>query len=251
MRLASDFRRAAREVLSGKWSIAVVTGVAAVLLGAVEGMGPEAKLNLDGSGVAASFKFAGQQIFSVGTNRSAMGVWLLGSLTYLVIMALIAGVLYFVLGSMISVGYGKFHLNLADRREASFGDLFSYASYWKTALAARLMKSIYVFLWSLLLFIPGIIAHYSYAMTEYILADTPQLSASEAIRISKEMMVGNKWRLFCLEISFIGWDILCSLTLGIGNFWLTPYKQTAAAVFYREVSGTESRIYENENEVKL
>ena len=86
--------------------------------------------------------------------------------------------------------------------------------------------------------IPGIIATYSYAMTEFILAEHPDLTASVAIAQSKEMMTGNRWRLFCLHISFIGWDILCAFTLGIGNLWLRPYKQAAEAAFYREISGT-------------
>ena len=60
------------------------------------------------------------------------------------------------------------------------------------------------------------------------------------------MMNGNKWRLFCLHWSFIGWDILCIFTLGIGNLWLIPYKQAATAAFYREVSGTEKQIFEND-----
>ena len=76
-------------------------------------------------------------------------------------------------------------------------------------------------------------------MTGYILAENPDLSASEAIEQSKSMMAGNRWRLFCLHVSFIGWDILCSLTLGIGYLWLNPYKQAATAAFYREISGTE------------
>ena len=89
-----------------------------------------------------------------------------------------------------------------------------------------------------LFIIPGIVATYSYAMTEFILAEHPELTASEAIAQSKEMMTGNRWRLFCLHISFIGWDILCAFTLGIGNLWLRPYKQAANAAFYREISGT-------------
>jgi len=59
-------------------------------------------------------------------------------------------------------------------------------------------------------------------------------------------MEGNRFRLFCLEFSFIGWSILCAFTLGIGNLWLTPYRQVATAAFYREVSGTEYRAYDND-----
>ena len=92
--------------------------------------------------------------------------------------------------------------------------------------------------------IPGIIATYSYAMTEFILAENPDLTASEAIARSKEMMSGNRWRLFCLHFSFIGWDILSSLTLGIGNMWLRPYKQAANAAFYREITGFGATSFE-------
>ena len=118
--------------------------------------------------------------------------------------------------------------------------MFGYFSFWKTTAAARLLQTLYILLWSLLFIIPGIIAAYSYSMTGYILAENPNMPADEAIARSKQMMDGNRWRLFCLQISFIGWSILSSLlTFGIGDLWLTPYRQAASAVFYREISGTE------------
>ena len=247
MRLAEDFRSIARNALNGKWKIAVLVGLVATLLGAVEDMRPEVKINIDASSADASFEFAGQTIFSTGGGlNSDIGAFLVGSFTYIMIAALIMGAVYFILGSIIKVGYAKFNLNLVDRLEGSFENLFAYFSDWKTTAAARFLQSIYILLWSLLFIIPGIIASYSYAMTEYILAENPELSASEAISRSKQMMDGNKWRLFCLQFSFIGWSILCAFTLGIGNLWLTPYKQAATAAFYREVSGTECKPYEQE-----
>lgn len=247
MRLAEDFRSIARNALNGKWKIAVLVGLVATLLGAVEDMGPEVKINIDASSADASFEFAGQTIFSTGGGlNSDIGAFLVGSFTYIMIVALIMGAVYFILGSIIKVGYAKFNLNLVDRLEGSFENLFAYFSDWKTTAATRFLQSIYILLWSLLFIIPGIIASYSYAMTEYILAEHPELSASEAISRSKQMMDGNKWRLFCLHFSFIGWSILCAFTLGIGNLWLTPYKQAAIAAFYREVSGTERSTCQNE-----
>ena len=239
MKYAADFRRISREALTGKWMIAVLVGLVATLLGGGGSGGPEVKLNIDGSGANASFEFAGQTIFSTGGGlNSDIGAFLVGSAVYITIAAIVMAVVYFVLGSIIRIGYARFNLDLVDRGTPSFETLFGYFSYWKTTAVAKLLQSVYILLWSLLFIIPGIIATYSYAMTEFILAEHPDLTASEAIAQSKEMMTGNRWRLFCLHISFIGWDILCAFTLGIGNLWLRPYKQAAEAAFYREISGT-------------
>ena len=247
MRLAADFRSLARGVLRGKWKIAVLVGLVASMLGAVDGMGPEVKVNFEASNVKASLELAGYTIFSTGGSlNSDLGAFMAGRYTYIMVAALITGALYFVLGSIIAVGYAKFNLNLADQLEGTFENLFAYFSYWKTTAVARLLRSIYLLLWSLLFIIPGIIAALSYAMTEYILAENPKISAGEAINLSKQMMDGNKWRLFCLRLSFIGWDILCGFTLGIGYLWLNPYKQAAEAAFYREISGTEKQDFEME-----
>ena len=130
-----------------------------------------------------------------------------------------------------------------DGQEANVSRLFGYFPWWKTAVAASLLQGVLILLWSLLLIIPGIVASLSYAMTGYILAENPDLTASPAIQQSKEMMQGNRWRLFCLQLSFIGWSILCLFTFGIGNLVLNPYQKAAEAAFYREINGT-GRVYD-------
>ena len=171
-----------------------------------------------------------------------------GIATYIAIFAIITAIALFILGSIVEVGYMKFNLDLVDRqKEAEIGTMFGYFQFWKSAACARLLKGVYVLLWSLLFIIPGIIAGYSYAMTSYILAENPELTASEAIERSKQMMSGNRWRLFCVQISFIGWELLSALlTFGIGGLWITPYKQAATAAFYREISGTEYKYAQAE-----
>lgn len=242
MKIAEDFRRIARNALTNKWFIAVAVGLVASILGGISGGGPEFKVNIDGSNISMNFNVAGQTIKSIGTNGgvdSEVGAFILASLPIIIIANLFAAVIYFALGSFIGVGYAKFNLNLVDKKNAAFETLFEYFSHWKTTTIARLLRALYVFLWSLLFIIPGIVAGFSYAMTDYILAEDPELTADEAISQSKSIMMGNKWRFFCLQFSFIGWDILATLAFGIGHLWLTPYKQAAYAAFYREVSGTE------------
>lgn len=114
-------------------------------------------------------------------------------------------------------------------------NMFSIFSDYPRILGTILLQFIYIFLWSLLLLIPGLIKMYSYAMTYYILHDNPEIGAEEAICRSMKMMDGHKWRLFCLHLSFIGWWLLCILTLGIGMLWLAPYIQNSTAAFYEDL----------------
>lgn len=241
MKYASDFRSIARDSLKGKWAIAVIVGLIAMLLGGISSNGPEVNFEYSDNGATVNLDIANQTVYSTtqGIAPELKGL-IIGGAVYIIIIALVFAVIYFVLGSIIKVGYSKFNLDLVDRtKEPEIGTLFGYFGNWKTTAMAELLQTVYVLLWSLLFIIPGIIASYSYAMTGYILAENPDMDPSEAISRSKEMMSGNRWRLFCLQFSFIGWSILSSLTLGIGNLWLTPYRQAATAAFYREVSGTE------------
>ena len=239
MNYSSDFKRMALDALRGRWLLAVAAGLVAALLDSADSGGVKINLDIEDSGASAGFEVAGQRILSVGDEGfQEAGMLLAGGAAYIILAALLMAAVFFVLGSIIRIGYHRFNLELIDRKNPSFEMLFQYFPHWKTAFAARLLESIYIVLWSLLLVIPGIVASYSYAMTGYILAENPELSAGEAITQSKEMMYGHRWRLFCLHWSFIGWEILSILTLGVGSLWLRPYKQAAAAAFYREVSGT-------------
>lgn len=234
-------RTIARDALRGRWGIAVIAGMIASLLGAIASNGPEIKFNYSDNGANVNLMFANQEIYSSsGGWLPELNAFIVGGAIYIMIAALIMAAVFFVLGSVISLGYSRFNLDLVDRRrDPDIGTLFGFFPHWKNATIAKLLETVYVFLWSLLFIIPGIIASYSYAMIPYIQAEHPEMTPSDVLARSKEMMEGNRWRLFCLQFSFIGWGILSSLTLGIGNLWLTPYKQAATAAFYRDVSGTE------------
>lgn len=108
------------------------------------------------------------------------------------------------------------------------------------AFLLYLVNTIFVALWSLLLVVPGIIKGYSYAMSTYILAENPGMSQSECRKESMRMMIGHKWRLFCLHFSFIGWYLLSALTFGILMFWVTPYVRTAEAAFYEDLKSRKA-----------
>ena len=111
-----------------------------------------------------------------------------------------------------------------------------YRDNFLKAFLVPLLQGLFVFLWSLLFVIPGIIMAYAYSMAIYVANDNPELSAMDAIRKSRELMNGHKWDLFVLDLSFIGWIFLCLLTCGIGFFFLAPYIEMAHVEFYRELT---------------
>lgn len=116
---------------------------------------------------------------------------------------------------------------------------------WLHVVWGMILSTIYIFLWTLLLIIPGLIKSYSYALTPYILVEHPEMSANEAIEESMRLMDGHKFDLFYLQLSFIGWAILSILSLGLGFFWLIPYQMTAQAAFYRDIKNEAMPLQDN------
>ena len=230
---AADFRRIAREALAGKWGIALGTGLVAALLGGTIASG-SASVNINSSTVQQHISSGELESFFYSDTFRA----LLPLIFIIGVIAVVWSLVILVLGGAVSLGYAKFNLNLVDGQPPRFDDLFSQFYRLWAGFCLQLLTGLFIFLWSLLFIIPGIVAAYSYAMAPYILAENPDMTVREAIAASKEMMRGSRWRLFCLGFSFIGWSMLCILTLGIGNLWLRPYREAAQAAFYRDLSGT-------------
>ena len=233
---AADFRAKARQALSGRWLMAVLAGLLASLLGGTGNSGPDIEFNIDAN-TGAHFYVEDIDLGAAlhHVHADGLAAWLMTNAVGIAISGLIIGIVLFIIGSVVSVGYCDYNLKLMDDRDPQLGDLFSHFGRFKTLFCAHFLVSLYTFLWSLLLIIPGVMATYSYSMTSYLLAEQPDLTASEAILLSKQMMYGNRWRLFCLHISFIGWAILSALTFGIGSLFLNPYQKAAETAFYRDL----------------
>lgn len=135
----------------------------------------------------------------------------------------------------ISLGVAIFALSIARGQDTKIEQVFHGFSHFIKALGAYLLVLLYVILWSILLIIPGVIAAFSYSMVFYILADNNSIKVTDALKQSKEMMKGYKWKLFFLSLRFIGWALLCVLTLGIGYLWLAPYMNVSFAKFYDDI----------------
>lgn len=259
MKKAIDFRSIARECLRGKWLQAVVVSLLATILGGT--LSNTAGFNLSISSnhedVVSLDGFHGGSV--------ELAHVIIPAIIMIIVAVIVVAIFHMVIGGFVSLGNAKFQLNLVDQKESNIGDLFSQTSRFKDGFKMKFWIGIKVFLWSLLLIIPGIIKEYSYSMTPYIMYEHPEISASDAMKKSQEMMNGNKWRLFCLHFSFIGWYLLLSvipaffamlmisgmfgflsallafaslIVLPIGGYVLCAYQEAAQAAFYRDVCDT-------------
>ena len=126
-------------------------------------------------------------------------------------------------------------LGLTKNEDISVGYAFKGFNITGKAVWLNIITNFFVFLWSLLLVIPGIIKVFSYAAAPFILADNPELTAREALSESKRIMDGHKFDLFVLQLSFFWWYILSAITFGIAYIYVVPYFQATMANFYNDI----------------
>ncbi len=152
--------------------------------------------------------------------------------------------LYFILASLaislslsgaLIVGFINYFLNFIKPEKPSLILMFSGFNNFLTSLGIYLWFSLWLFIWSLLLIIPGIIKSLSYSLAFYIINENPKIGIRNALRMSQKMTYGYKMKIFLLKLSFLGWIILGALPLGIGLLWVIPYIQVSCTKQYVEL----------------
>jgi uncharacterized membrane protein len=186
-------------------------------------------------------------------GMGALGTLLLSALTIIPILILdfifggisemgagtgVSNIYSILISGPLTLGYAMFAISIFRRRETSPVEVFYGFERFGKALGLYIVMSIFIFLWTMLFIIPGIIAAFRYSMCFYILADNPNIGIMEALNESKRLMRGNKWKFFCMNLSFIGWGILCMFTLGIGFLWLGAYVEVTTIAFYDIANGS-------------
>lgn len=188
---------------------------------------------------AAQYRAAARE--QLGGNIFADN-WLYTLLVTLLIGIVAALLSSTVIGSVLALGFLSFgaagiFLNLArGAQSVNLNDMFVAKDYWADALLLSLLRALIIFLWSLLFVIPGILKAYSYAITFHLHYDHPEYDWRKCLDESTRIMQGNRWRLFCLHLSFIGWLLIGCLTCGIGMLWVIPYISAAQANFYEDLT---------------
>ena len=173
-----------------------------------------------------------------------------GSAAFFGIAAMGMGLLVLAMGicfsNIVQVGKKRYFVKKTDMDgEAGIGELFScFGEGYVNQVLVMFRRGLSIFLWSLLLLIPGVIKSYEYYMVPYLLAEDPHLSWEEARDLSRKMMDGHKFDLFVLELSFLGWDIAGLLLCGVGQVFVYPYKE----MVYAELYGLLRSPYRNKSE---
>ena len=141
--------------------------------------------------------------------------------------------LKYLLLKPLEYGCQKFFRKNLDEPAKLKNIVYVFSSNYKNIVKTEFMRGLFVWLWSLLFLIPGIIKGYEYKMVPYIVSENPTINYKDALAESKKLMKGNKWKAFVLDLSFIGWDILGVLTLGVlGVFFVDPYVYSTDAALY-------------------
>ncbi len=211
------------------WKMVLVALILSMIGGGASGVGSRsASDNSAGSGASSMFE---------GIN---MQVAMIAVIIVLVVVVIALALSVFVF-NVLEVGCrGFFSRSMTEDPELGLiADGFTQ-NYWN-CVKTQFLKSLFIGLWSLLFVIPGVIKAYEYRMVPYLLAEHPEMSSGEIFARSKEMMQGNKWDTFVLDISFVGWVLLSGITLGILYiFWVGPYIAATDAALYHRISGKDT-----------
>lgn len=256
----AELKERAKEAFKRNYWICVVAALLIVLLGGGSSSGSSGSSSSN-SDYESLFEDEDKMVGTIETDEDIFGVFndgetggtyiseyeeeddeflnILGvaGIVFAVIMliVLVIAVVYSIfVGSVIEVGGCRFFTVNASQN-ANIKEIFSgfTGGNYMRNVSVQFFRNLYTVLWTLLFIIPGIVKAYEYLMIPYILADNPGISKEDAFAMSKRMMDGNKWDTFVLDLSFIGWALLSSITCGIvGVFWVNPYMRATYAELY-------------------
>ena len=155
------------------------------------------------------------------------------------------GFAIFLMLVMMSIGFTIYCLHICQFRKAGFGNLFDGFAIFLKAIWLEFIMIFFIFLWSLLLIVPGIIAAYRYRMAFFIMIENPHMGALDCILASKQMMTGHKGELFVLDLSFLGWAILTIVPFVI--IWVVPYYNITVTNYYIALRDLPKPIFDAQN----
>ena len=139
--------------------------------------------------------------------------------------------------AVVGVGFSLFVMNSVRRSQPAIGNLLDGFGMFPRVLFLIILQIVLIFLWSLLLVIPGIVAAYRYSFAVYVMIDHPEMSAMDCLRESKRLTTGYKRQLFLLDLSFIFWFLLTMIPVVgyVAQVYVTPYMESARVLYYEQI----------------
>ena len=166
---------------------------------------------------------------------TVLAILAIGFVIYLVITVFALAFKYLLL-TPFEYGCRKFFRKNLDEPAKLSNIVYVFDSHYKNIVKTAFLTDLFIWLWSLLFIVPGIIKSYQYRLVPYIMSENPEMSFRDAQAESARLMNGNKWKTFVLDLSFIGWDILSIFTWGLLEiFFVAPYKASTHAALYESI----------------
>lgn len=201
-----------------------------------------------GSSASNSYQSAsgGENLFS-GMDASVLATIISVVIVAVLVTVAISFVLSLLVLNPLIVGCRRFFIKCREEQPSIKEVVFAFSHSYGNVIKTMFLQGLYIFLWSLLFIIPGIIKTYEYLMIPYILAENPEMDTREVFARSKQMMTGDKWNAFVLQLSFFGWILLSVFTCGILLiFYVGPYSELTYAELYavlkQKASGSDSTV---------
>ena len=217
MKYLPDYKKEALDALRNSWPAALICSLISTIFGGGY------SVEYDMVDINATKEVSSSQLEQYLRTFTSSNIWPYVQV-FLVVAAAVSVILAIVslaVGGALEIGHSTFNLKLIDRRNPQAADLFSALPRFLDGLCMKLLRGLYIFLWSLLLIIPGLVKSLAYYMTPYIMAENPGMKASQAIKESDRIMMGHKWDLFFLHLSFFGWMLLTGLPSAIAAVVIT------------------------------
>ncbi len=150
-------------------------------------------------------------------------------------VVLFVGIFVWLMGCVLAAGWILYHQGVRRGEVMPYSTLFDGFGFAGKIILLNLVMAVFVFLWACLFIVPGIIALYRYRFAVYNLCENPELGVMEALAMSKQQTKGYKLDLFVLDLTFLGWNILCVLTAGILSIWIAPYVQQTDLAYFEAI----------------
>lgn len=221
-----ELKTNAKEILKAKyWKAVLVAFIASALTG------------------ASSYTSAGSSNSDeIGDLLTSFSPQLIIAIVGIIVFSALIGIAISIfLENPLLIGCYKFFINCKKDGENLNDIVMTFKNGYMNVVLTEFLRGLFTFLWSMLFVIPGIIKGYEYMMIPYLLADNPQMDREEAFAKSKEMMDGNKWKAFVLDLSFFGWGLLSACTCGILYiFYVGPYIHLTKAELYHALKAEQN-----------